>query len=135
VVTESQEANNVNYTALVVGPDLAVWPTAPTSAAAGATITVNDTTRNLGGGAAAASTTRFYLSNNPTLDAADLVLGSRAVPALAGGATSLGATAMTIPAGLAPGTYYVIAKADADGLIAESAETNNTNYTTIQITP
>ncbi len=50
----------------------------------GSTITVTDTTRNVGGGLADASTTSFYLSTNPTLDAADLWLGGRAVPALAG---------------------------------------------------
>ncbi len=42
---------------------------------------------------------------------------------------------MTIPAGLAPGTYYLIAKADAGGVVPESQEANNTNYTTIQVTP
>jgi large repetitive protein len=135
VVSEGQEGNNVNYEGLVVGPDLAVWPSGPASAAGGSTITISDTTRNFGGGLADPSTTTFYLSNNSTLDGLDLVLGSRAVPAIAAGGSSFGSTSVTLPAGLAPGTYYLFARADAGGVVAESYETNNTNYTTIQITP
>src|SRR5262249_12927597 len=54
-------------------PDLVVEGLgAPTTAAVGDTITVTDTTHNTGGAAAPASTTRFYLSANATLDAADV---------------------------------------------------------------
>ena len=44
-----------------------------------------------------------------------LLDGSRAVPDLAAGASSAGSTSVTIPAGNAAGTFYLIAKADADG--------------------
>lgn len=33
--------------------------------------------------------------------------------------------AVTIPAGLAPGTYYIMVKADGDSTVEESLETNN----------
>ena len=51
--------------------------------------TVTDTTANQGGVAAPASTTRFYLSTNDTVDASDIVLGSRSIPAVAVGGTEL----------------------------------------------
>jgi hypothetical protein len=42
------------------------------------------------------------------------------------GATNFGTTLVTIPQGTAPGWYYLIVKADADGAVGESSETNNT---------
>ncbi len=56
---------------------------------------------------------------------ADVVLGTRAVPALAPGATDSGSTNVTLPTTLTGGTYYVIGKADGPGVIAETNETNN----------
>ena len=60
-------------------------------------------------------------------DASDILIGSRSIAALAGGASSSGATAVTIPLGTSAGTWYIIAKADAGGAVAETWETNN-NY-------
>lgn len=134
VVLELYENNNTINRMLAVGPDLLV-PTmaAPASGGAGAMISVTDTTRNSGGGAAAASTTRFYLSSNSTLDAADLLLGGRAVPALAPGASSAAPVTLTLPAGTADGTYWLIAKADGDEAIVETQEGNNLLASMIQI--
>ncbi len=136
VVSETQELNNGNYAFLQVGPDLTISAvTAPTTASAGATITVSDTTKNQGGGAAAASTTRFYLSTNTILDVGDVTLGARAIPALAPGLTSSGSTAVTIPAGTGGGTYYILVRADADDTVAETQELNNGSYSSLQIGP
>ena len=78
-------------------------------------IVVNDTTKNLGGGAASASVTRFYLSTDTVLDGNDTTLaGSRDVGVLDAGATSSGSTTVTIPASTPAGSYYILAKADAD---------------------
>lgn len=126
VVTETQEFNNISYAYLQIGPDLVVSPlTAPATAGAGSTITLGDTTRNQGAGPAAASVTRFHLSTNGAVDGSDVLLGSRAVPALGAGATSAASTALTIPSGTAPGLYYVLAQADADGAVNETQEANN----------
>ena len=108
---------------------------APSSAAAGSTITVNDTTGNLGGGSAAATITRYYLSFNNVIDAGDAALGGRAVAALAPGASDAGSIALTIPAGPASGFYYLFAKADGDGALAETTESNNLYAVVIQVTP
>ena len=136
-VVESAETNNTSWGTTRVGPDLTVSAlTSPASAAAGATISATDTVRNTGGGAAGATTTRFYLSTNFTFDAADVPLGSRTVPALDPGATNAAATSLTIPAQTAPALYYyIIAVTDADDVITETGETNNTRALAIRITP
>ncbi|HEX5635165.1 MAG TPA: CARDB domain-containing protein, partial [Gemmatimonadales bacterium] len=125
-IAEIYENNNTASRTLRVGPDLQVASLgAPASAGAGASIEISDTTRNAGAGAAEATTTRFYLSANASWDAGDALLGARAVPALAGLASSSAATTATIPAGIAAGTYWIIARADADGTLAETQEINN----------
>ncbi|MDQ7787263.1 MAG: CARDB domain-containing protein, partial [Thermodesulfovibrionales bacterium] len=133
-IAETNEANNTTYKTIVIGPDLSVSSlTVPATGGVGATISIGDTTKNSGTGAAGASTTSLYLSSNNTLDTGDAMLGSRAVPALATNASSTGTTSVTIPVGTAPGTFYIIAKADAPGAIAETNEANNTTYKTIVI--
>jgi subtilase family serine protease len=125
-VAESDEANNTAASGtMAVGPDLVVADVGvPSRAAPGTTMTVTDTTTNLGGGAAAGSTTTFYFSADAALDASDVVLGSRAVPGLAAGAASQGSTAVTVPAE-ASGRFYVIARANADAAVSESDAANN----------
>jgi subtilase family serine protease len=135
-VDESQEGNNTTARLIQVGPDLTVTNlTGPTTAAPGATITVGDTTRNQGGDTAVASTTAFYLSSNSTFDAADAPLGSRPVPALAPGAMHAVSTNLVIPAGTTSGSYFLIAVADGNDVIAEAIETNNTRSRSIQVGP
>src|SRR5262249_23204979 len=73
-------------------------------------------------------------SVNPSFDSGDVQLaGSRAVPSLTPGALNLGTTAITIPAGTPAGFYYVIAVADADGVVTEIQENNNTRGMIIQV--
>ena len=99
---------------------------APSSGMAGASITITDTTSNSGTSALGASTTSFYLSANTLYDGSDVLLGSRTVEGLSGGASSSGSTSVTIPAGTATGTYYIMAVADAGGAVSETSESNNT---------
>jgi subtilase family serine protease len=135
VVAETVESNNATARMLAVGPDLAVSAlTVPFAITAGAVVSISDTVVNQGGGPAAASVTRYFLSTNVTLDASDLTLAaSRSVPALVPSASSAGVTAVTIPAGLAPGTYYLFVKADGDGSVLESQEGNNTNWRAVKV--
>jgi subtilase family serine protease len=134
-VVETQEGNNTAARSIQIGGDLVVSSlTVPPKAGAGSAILINDTTTNKGAGAIAESVTRFYLSTNFLLDAADpLLAGARAVPDLTGGAASSGSTTVTLPPVIATGTYYLIAKADADNAVIETQETNNTAARTIQI--
>jgi subtilase family serine protease len=134
-VPEALETNNTYGRSLQIGGDLVISAfTAPASAAPGTAIVVNDTTRNQGTSDVGASVTGFYLSANGALDASDIRLdGSRAVGALPAGASSSGATTVTIPAATASGTYYLLAKADVDGLLSETQETNNLSARSLQI--
>jgi subtilase family serine protease/subtilisin family serine protease len=136
LLVETQEGNNVAFTTVLVGSDLQVSAlTAPTDAGAGLTLAINETTRNAGSGTAAATTTSYYLSVDGTLDAGDVLLGSRAVPSLAAGATSAGSVSVTIPAATATGTYTLIARADSGDAVQEVYENNNTRASTLRIGP
>jgi subtilase family serine protease len=135
-IPETDTTNNTAVSQLIkVGADLVVTlTTVPATAGVGATITVTSTTRNFGGVSASASTTRFYLSADAVLDAADNALGSRAIGILAPQTgASTGSTALTIPVGTAAGAYFLIARADADGVVVEMDETNNTDSRAIAI--
>ena len=135
-VVETQETNNTRQTTIYVGPDLqAAGVNAPFTVTAGTTMTVTDSVRNIGAEVAGASTTRFYLSLNGTLDAADILLdGERTVAAIAVNGISSGTTALLIPAGLS-GRYNLLAIADALGAVAESSEINNVSLRSITINP
>jgi subtilisin family serine protease/subtilase family serine protease len=134
-VTETQETNNTIVRQLSVGADLLVAGlSVPSVIAAGGTVNAIDITQNAGGNASVPSTTRFYLSVNPSFDSGDVLLaGSRAIPSLTPGALNLGTTAITVPAGTPAGFYYVIAVADADGVVTEIQENNNTRGMMIQV--
>jgi subtilase family serine protease len=98
----------------------------PSTAIAGALISVTDTVRSQGGEIAGASTVRFYLSLNLTYDASDTPLGDgRPVGPLGINVNNAATTQLTLPTGIS-GRYYIIAVADADGVVTESSETNNT---------
>jgi subtilisin family serine protease/subtilase family serine protease len=99
--------------------------TVPTLGAADADMPLADTTANKGTGGSPSSKTAFYLSLNTTIDGSDVLLGTRTVPALAAGASDSSSTTVHVPAGTLTGTYYVLAKADSDGVVSESSETNN----------
>jgi subtilase family serine protease len=134
VVTETSETNNTSYKLITIGTDLRITSlSVPSTAGPGQSITVTDTTKNQGGGPADPSTTQFYLSTNTTIGESDILLGSRSVPALAAGASNTKSTTVTIPEGTVSGNWYIIAKADGEEVIAETSETNNTNYRLIKI--
>ena len=133
-VQESAETNNVSYGFTRVGPDLTVSAlSGPLSSTAGATIQVSDTVKNTGGGAAGASTTRFYLSTNFTYEPTDQEIGNRQVGAVGPNLTNSGPASVTIPPGTAPALYYIIAVTDADNVVPETLETNNTRALSIRI--
>jgi subtilase family serine protease len=117
-------------------PDLSVTGlSAPGPAGPGTTIQVTVTTRNQGTGTAGPSQTSFYLSTNIVLDASDPHLGSRSVGELAPGATNTGATPLVLPDPLPSGSYFLFAKADGPGSIAEINESNNITQTTVAVGP
>ena len=117
-------------------PDLVVSAvTAPANAASGNGVIISDTTKNAGPGNAAATTTAYYWSTNNKFESTDPPLGSRSVPSLAAGATHRGSAPVTIPAGTAPGTYYLLARADSASTEAETSDANNVRARAITIGP
>lgn len=135
-VAESLEGNNTRWATIRVGPDLGISAmSGPAAAGSGRSIVISETTTNTGAGEAQPSTTRFYLSTNYLLDSGDVALEARSVPALAAGASSVGTTTVTMPSPLAPGVYYLIAKADAADAVPEPVESNNTRYLQLNVGP
>jgi subtilase family serine protease len=136
VVAETSETNNTYAWLIKTGPDLDITSlSTPTTASAGQSIVITDTTKNMGGGVAESSVTQFYLSTDSTIDGSDVLLGSRSVQALTAGASSAGSTSVTIPEGTAAGNWYIVAKADGEEVVVETSEINNTYTRTIGIGP
>jgi subtilase family serine protease len=97
----------------------------PATSLPGSSFSVTDTVKNQGNTDAGPSITRYYLSGDTIKGTADILLeGSRSVPALAAGISSMGTTSVKIPSGIA-GAYYLLACADDTNVVAESDETNN----------
>ncbi len=131
-VAETSETNNcmpAPSTVNVSRADLVVQTTGvvgPTTVARGGVITASDNTRNQGLVTAGPSSTRYYLSLDAVKSSSDKPLtGSRAVAGLLTGAASQGSAQVTVPLDTTPGTYYLVACADASSAITELSETNN----------
>jgi subtilase family serine protease/subtilisin family serine protease len=125
-IAETSETNNSKRFTINVGPDLTIVDVdPPMTAEAGGPLNVVEITNNIGGGVAPSTQTSFYLSTNATWEAGDVYLGVRTVPSLTAGQSSTVTTPLTVPAGTASGSYYVIAKADHTSSIVELLETNN----------
>jgi len=139
VVPETNESNNckasTNQTT-VSGPDLSETSVTnpPATVLDGSSFSVTDTVQNIGSAAAAASTTRYYLSTTTSKSGARLLTGSRAVPSLAASATSSGTVTVTVSAGTAGGTYFLLACADYTIVVPETNESNNCKASATQVT-
>jgi YVTN family beta-propeller protein len=132
-VTEGDETNNsrcTTGTVQVTRPDLIVTAVTPASGtvSASGTLAVSNSVKNQGIVAAGSSVVGFRLSVNSTYGDGDdiAIVTTRTINTLAAGATSTASTTLTIPNTTPPGTYYVCAKADSAGAVAELDETNNT---------
>jgi serralysin len=108
-----------------------------TSSTAGSSVAVNTFVVNYGSGPAAASSSRIYLSTDATITTSDMVLATISSGALAAvgqsGYYDAQKLSLSLPANLAPGTYYIGAIADYNNQIFEKDETDNT-YNVAQIT-
>src|SRR5439155_55029 len=110
----------------------------PATVLDGSSFSVTDSVQNIGRAAAPASTTRYYLSTTTSKSGARLLTGSRAVPSLASSATSSGTVTVTVGAGTAGGTYFLLACADDTLFFPETNESHNSTafpYTTLFRSP
>src|SRR5438477_603787 len=74
------------------------------------------------------------LSPSTSKSGARLLTGSRAVPSLASSATSSGTVTVTVSAGTAGGTYFLLACADDTLVVPETNESNNCKASTTKTT-
>jgi subtilisin family serine protease/subtilase family serine protease len=122
-------------TPIIVGPDLLVAAATPSplAIAPGFNVSVMTTLKNQGGQAAGAFDVAVYLSTNATFESVDdQRLATRRVAGLAAGASIPIQVRVPIPAGLAAGSYFLIARADDADEVVEARESNNT-LTTVAI--
>ena len=136
--SESNEGNNyVSVPITVVGPDLAITsgtPTAtPASVAPGGTVSLSGwTVKNQGTASSGDFSNGFYLSSDAAITSSDTYLDGNSNTSLAAGASfTWGAPGLTIPAGTAPGTYYIGILVDRTNAASESNEVNN--YVSVSI--
>ena len=136
-IIESNESNNSLATTntLLIGAD--ITPTAVSMIKSGKTVYVSDTAKNQGNRNTGKFTVAYFLSTNPTYEAAnDLALANswngsgrciRPVTSLAAGAISnVNNKACYRPSGVVSGVnYYILAVDDLDNVIDEYNEGNN----------
>ena len=97
----------------------------PAQAATGSTMTVVATVINQAGGAAPATTLGIFISSSSTTPGAGTRIGLVAIPGIAGGASYTAIAPVNVPAGLAPGNYFLSAITDLAGVAIEESDTNN----------
>jgi subtilisin family serine protease/subtilase family serine protease len=129
-IDEGNETNNAKAGNAIVVSNIAVdlsvtAVSGPTTGNTGNPIAVSATVQNLGTSAAAATTLKFYLSSDAVIGSTDTLLATLAVPALAGGASTIISASPPIPVTLPPGTYFIGAIVDPDNAIIETNEANN----------
>jgi uncharacterized protein (TIGR03382 family) len=108
-------------------PDLRVQSlTAPPQLEAGTAFAADYQLRNVGADTAFNVLTAIWLSADVTLDAGDTSLCSHTLTTVNAGRNANGtASGCRIPTGTAPGTWYLLAEADANDQIAEDNEADN----------
>ncbi|MGK7934090.1 MAG: CARDB domain-containing protein, partial [Microcystaceae cyanobacterium] len=141
-VGESDEDNNVGVSSNTITfsqPDLTITDgfTAPTSTGANSYLSFDYTVNNEGGAAANYIYTKFYLSEDTTLDDGDTYFGYDYVYSLAGNTSSTESASVYLSSyeasGLS-GDYYIIAEADGWDYVSESDEDNNVGVSSNTIT-
>lgn len=140
-VTETLETNNVGNVQISVtsasgSPDLIVQSPAatPVIIAAGSTTLASCTVYNQGTAQAVASNLKYYLSTDNAYSTNDTYLATSTITSLEPGGSAPASATVTIPSSTGAGTYYIVFYADADALVTESDETNNTAGATITVT-
>ena len=96
-------------------------------------VTAYATVKNNGTGSASSSYLHYFFSNNTIPDSSEYI-DDDSVSSLSPGATSSESDTFNVPDSSSNGTWYVIFKADANGSVAESNESNNIEYVAVTVT-
>ncbi|NES24938.1 MAG: hypothetical protein F6K41_40030, partial [Symploca sp. SIO3E6] len=116
-------------------PDLIIQnQSAASSVTAGSTLNITYSLKNQGTANASGNYTKFYLSTDATYSANDIELGSDEISSISAGSTLNRSKSLSISSSITAGNYYLLWKADANGSITESNESNNVAYKTLTIT-
>lgn len=132
-ITESDEFDNTAVAAQTVEitapplPDLAVGQLSfsPVTVDVGSLLEVSDSVSNIGIAASIATQSAIYLSSDAVVTEDDLLIGTRAVPALGVGEDSSVSSSFVIPTGTPGGNYHVGVIVDRLGVVPELSEANN----------
>jgi hypothetical protein len=127
-ITDSNSANNTghdNTTVTVTSPPAAELVLTEISApsgsfAQGAIISIDAEVDNTGNAASGAFSIKYYASTNNSINTSDRLIGTENRASLAAGEDSSGPFNVTIPADLAPGTYFI-------GAIVNFNDSNSAN--------
>src|SRR5204862_71059 len=129
---EIEEGNNMlastgTVTISLYRPDFALTAvSAPATGAAGRSLTITTTVRNVGPTPAGGFVVPFYRSAAALLATGDVLLGARAIGGLVAGASRTDMTTVTVPAGsVVPASYRILGVVDALGQQTELEENNN----------
>ncbi len=91
----------------------------------GDTVNLDDVVRNMGELDAGEFRVGYYLSPNEAISANDVRLATRVITALDAGAEDSASTPLVIPAGTAPGEYWLGVLVDDQDVITENDEDDN----------
>lgn len=138
---ESNENNNVDYSSIIVTentllPDLSlsIYSASPSTINCGENTTLTFNLSNTGDATADANTTKFYLSSNTTFEIyLDEYLGLYNFNSLPAAGNSTTGMTLTIPSATNAGTWYIVARVDANDELDESNEDNNIAYKQVEI--
>lgn len=141
ISVESNENNNVSCRFIQITngnpqPDLSIssQTASPTTLFDGQATSTSCRVYNYGTANASYVTVGYYLSTNTTFGSGDIFLTSGAVyNVYANGSYKTLSRSVTIPAGTAPGNYYLLFVADPYDNITELNENNNVRYRSITV--
>jgi len=132
-LTELDETNNVTVAPMAIMVEPPILPNLmpaslsflPFSVQAGTTLQVSDSVQNNGAGAAGAFRVGVYLSSDPTISTADVLIGFRTLIDLPAGARDDAQGELTVPVTLTPGNYHVGVMVDDLQQVLEVSENDN----------
>lgn len=105
----------------------------PAKLTVGKAFTISDEVENAGRETSIDSVTGFFLSTDDAAHRTDVRLGAHRVPALQPGGRYSRESRLKVPPNVTPGTYFVIAFANADNGVEERYKTNNARAVKVEV--
>jgi len=105
----------------------------PSTLEPGQSLTVSADIANEGGLSAGSFRVEYYYSTNNSYESSDLYLAVNYFTALPGQTENSISAIITVPAGSALGSNYIVVVIDQDSSVVEAKEDNNENYASVQI--